>query len=201
LASTRATTGSRSSSWSTPESTGTPPRWRGEFGSAKLRAAVTLHFPTRAERTGKQPHIASLQEQVWPEFMYHDAVLDRLFGRVVAEYPEFLFYAWDDEPEEVVGGGHAIPAAWDGVIANLPDRVCRAVGPQSAARHALGDGAVGEQLGHAASCTTRWWRCSRSGRLRVASRRGSTCRRHRARLGARFGTSSVRRSSTPGLRR
>jgi GNAT superfamily N-acetyltransferase len=88
---------------------------------------VTLHFPTRAERTGKQPHIASLEEQVWPEFMYHDDVLDRLFGRVVAEYPEFLFYAWDDEREEVVGAGHAVPAAWDGVIANLPDRGIDAV--------------------------------------------------------------------------
>ena len=53
--------------------------------------------------------------------MYHDAVLDRLFGRVVAEYPECLFYAWDDERNEVVGGGHAVPATWDGVVANLPD--------------------------------------------------------------------------------
>jgi GNAT superfamily N-acetyltransferase len=82
---------------------------------------VTLHFPTRAERTGRQPHIASLDAQVWPEFMYHDAVLGRLFGRVVDEHPEFLFYAWDDEREEVVGAGHAIPAAWDGVVASLPD--------------------------------------------------------------------------------
>jgi GNAT superfamily N-acetyltransferase len=53
--------------------------------------------------------------------MYHDDVLDRLFGRVVAEHPEFLFYAWDDEREEVVGAGHAVPAAWDGVVATLPD--------------------------------------------------------------------------------
>ena len=90
-------------------------------GRARLRLDVTLHFPTRAERTGRLPHIASLQARVWPEFMYHDAVLDRLFGRVVAEHAEFLFYAWDDEREEVVGAGHAIPAAWDGVVASLPD--------------------------------------------------------------------------------
>lgn len=82
---------------------------------------MTLHFPTRAERTGKQPHIASLDAGVWPEFMYHDDVLDRLFGRVVAEHQEYLFYAWDDERNEVVGAGHAIPAAWDGVVASLPD--------------------------------------------------------------------------------
>jgi GNAT superfamily N-acetyltransferase len=82
---------------------------------------VTLQFPTRDERTGRQPHIASLQAQVWPEFMYHDAVLGRLFDRMIGEYAQFQFYAWDDEREEVVAGGNAVPAAWDGDIASLPD--------------------------------------------------------------------------------
>jgi GNAT superfamily N-acetyltransferase len=53
--------------------------------------------------------------------MNEGAVLKRLFGRVVAEYAEFLFYAWDDEREEVIGVGHAIPAAWDGDTASLPE--------------------------------------------------------------------------------
>jgi GNAT superfamily N-acetyltransferase len=53
--------------------------------------------------------------------MYHDAVLNLLFDRVIAEYPEFHFYAWDDEREEVVGGANAIPAMWDGDLASLPD--------------------------------------------------------------------------------
>jgi len=48
-------------------------------------------------------------------------VLKRLFGRVVAEYAELLFYAWDDQREAVIGVGHAIPAAWDGDTASLPD--------------------------------------------------------------------------------
>jgi GNAT superfamily N-acetyltransferase len=83
---------------------------------------VALQFPTRAERSGKQPHIASLQQRgIWPEFMYHDAVLERLFNRVIGEYAEFQFYVWDGEREEVVGGGNAIPAAWDGDTATLPD--------------------------------------------------------------------------------
>ena len=80
-----------------------------------------LQFPTRAERTGRQPHIASLEAPAWPEFLYHDAVLNRLFGRVIAEYAAFQFYAWDDEREEVVGVGNAVPAAWDGDVASLPD--------------------------------------------------------------------------------
>jgi GNAT superfamily N-acetyltransferase len=82
---------------------------------------VALQFPTRAERTGSQPHIASLEQGLWPEFMYHDAVLERLFGRVISEFPEFQFYAWEDEREEVVGVGNAIPATWDGEAATLPD--------------------------------------------------------------------------------
>jgi GNAT superfamily N-acetyltransferase len=81
---------------------------------------MALHFPTRAERPGKQPHAASLQRGIWPEFMYHDAVLERLFDRVIGEYAEFQFYVWDDEREEVVGGGNAIPATWDGRAETLP---------------------------------------------------------------------------------
>jgi GNAT superfamily N-acetyltransferase len=81
---------------------------------------MALHFPTRAERPGRLPHASGL-EAVWPEFMYHDSVLDRLFGRVISEYSEFQFYVWDDEREEVVGAGNAIPTAWDGNGASLPD--------------------------------------------------------------------------------
>src|SRR5437773_5056546 len=53
--------------------------------------------------------------------MYHDPLLERLFGRVIAEYAEFHFYVWDDARDEVVGGGNAIPFAWDGDDASLPD--------------------------------------------------------------------------------
>jgi len=82
---------------------------------------MPLQFPTRAERPGHLPHAASLKERtIWPEFLYHDPVLERLFGRVVSEYPDFQFYAWDDEREEVVGVGMAVPASWDGDAASLP---------------------------------------------------------------------------------
>lgn len=83
---------------------------------------MALHFPTRAERPGSLPHVAGLQERtLWPEFLYHDPVLERLMGRVIADYAEFQFYAWDDEREEVVGAGMAVPAAWEGDAAGLPD--------------------------------------------------------------------------------
>ena len=82
---------------------------------------MTLLFPTRAERPGRQPHAAGLRARLLPEFMYHDDLQARLFARVIAEYAEFHFYVWDDEREEVIGAGHAIPAAWDGNGASLPD--------------------------------------------------------------------------------
>ena len=40
---------------------------------------------------------------------------------MIGEDAEFHFYAWDDEREEVVGVGNAVPASWDGDAASLPD--------------------------------------------------------------------------------
>jgi GNAT superfamily N-acetyltransferase len=40
---------------------------------------------------------------------------------VIDEDAEFHFYAWDEEREEVVGVGNAVPASWDGDAASLPD--------------------------------------------------------------------------------
>jgi GNAT superfamily N-acetyltransferase len=97
---------------------------------------VALDFPTRAERPGNLAHAASLRAPPNPAFLNEVDVLKRLFGRVVAEYPEFLFYAWDDVREEVVGVGHAIPAAWDGDAASLPagfDAVIEALFAEEAA--------------------------------------------------------------------
>jgi GNAT superfamily N-acetyltransferase len=82
---------------------------------------MALQFPTRAERPGSQPHTAGLRERLWPEFLYHDPVLDRHLGRVIADDAAFQFYAWDDAREEVVGVGMAVPAMWDGDAASLPD--------------------------------------------------------------------------------
>ncbi|HZQ81827.1 MAG TPA: GNAT family N-acetyltransferase [Gaiellaceae bacterium] len=88
---------------------------------------MALQFPTRAERPGHLPHTAGLKEKLWPEFVYHDPVLDRFLGRVIADDAEFQFYAWDDERNEVVGVGMAAPAAWDGDPASLPDEGIDAV--------------------------------------------------------------------------
>ena len=87
---------------------------------------MALQFPTRAERPGSLPHAAGMSG-IWPEFLYHDPVLERLLGRVIGDHPEFQFYAWDEEREEVVAVGMAVPVAWDGDPAGLPDEGIDAV--------------------------------------------------------------------------
>jgi GNAT superfamily N-acetyltransferase len=83
---------------------------------------MALQFPTRAERPGHLPHAAGLRERtIWPEYLYHDPVLERLLGRVIEQDAAFQFYAWDEEREEVLAVGMAVPASWDGDAASLPD--------------------------------------------------------------------------------
>ena len=106
----------------TPER-GEPELWAGAGSSwaCDPSADMALHFPTRSERLGTLPHADSLLAAADASYTNQGSVLKRLWGRVVAEYAEFLFYAWDDEREEVIGVGHAIPAAWDRDTASLPD--------------------------------------------------------------------------------
>ena len=81
---------------------------------------MALLFPTRAERPDLRPRARELMA-VWPQFMHHDPVCNRLFGRVRDEHAHLQFFAWDDELDEVVGEGNAVPAAWDDNPETLPD--------------------------------------------------------------------------------
>jgi GNAT superfamily N-acetyltransferase len=81
---------------------------------------MALRFPTDAERPDLRG--SPLLEDIWPEFMYHDPILNRLFRDAIRGTPELQFYAWDDERDEVVGQGNAVPVAWDGDADSLPDR-------------------------------------------------------------------------------
>lgn len=80
---------------------------------------MALRFPTDAERPDLRG--SPLLEDIWPEFLHHDPVLNRFFRPGIRGTPELQFYAWDDERDEVVGQGNAIPVMWDGDAASLPD--------------------------------------------------------------------------------
>jgi GNAT superfamily N-acetyltransferase len=81
---------------------------------------MALRFPTMAERPDLRPRGRDLTV-VWPEFMHHDPVCNRLFGRVRTELAHLQFFAWDEERDELVAEGNAVPAAWDGDPESLPD--------------------------------------------------------------------------------
>jgi GNAT superfamily N-acetyltransferase len=81
---------------------------------------MTLQFPTMAERPDLRPRGRELMV-VWPEFMHHDPVCNRLFGRVRGELAQLQFFAWDDEGDELAAEGNALPFAWDGDPESLPE--------------------------------------------------------------------------------
>ena len=81
---------------------------------------MALRFPTMAERPDLRPRGRQLMV-VWPEFMHHDPVCNRLFGRVRTELAHLQFFVWDEDPDELVAEGNALPAAWDGDPDSLPD--------------------------------------------------------------------------------
>ena len=61
--------------------------------------------------------------QVWPEFMLHDDVVNRLWGGLARTYPDCQLYLIDDANDTLVGVGNTVPVSWDGTVAGLPDGV------------------------------------------------------------------------------
>jgi GNAT superfamily N-acetyltransferase len=74
---------------------------------------------------------------VWPRFMHHDPVCNRLFGRVRSELAHLQFFAWDDEGDDLAAEGNAIPVSWDGEPGSLPDE-----GLDAALQAGFADGAA-----------------------------------------------------------
>jgi GNAT superfamily N-acetyltransferase len=56
---------------------------------------------------------------VWPEYNRHGDVLNRYWGRLAEEFPDFQFVLLD-EPGGLVARANAIPVDWDGSVDGLP---------------------------------------------------------------------------------
>ena len=73
----------------------------------------------------------------WPEFMLHDAVVDRLWGRLLTDWPEFQAVLVDRDGV-VVAAFQSAPLAWEGSDASLPagwdDQLERAAADHDAGR-------------------------------------------------------------------
>jgi GNAT superfamily N-acetyltransferase len=96
---------------------------------------MALQFPTMAERPDLRPRGRELTV-VWPEFMHHDPVCNRLFGRVRTELEHLQFFAWEDEQDVLAAEGNTVPFSWNSEPESLPEE-----GLDAALEAAFADGA------------------------------------------------------------
>ena len=98
------------------------------------RMSLTMH--TAAERPDLwERGIAS--ESVWPEYNLHGDVLNRWWGHLDEELPDFQFVLYDEAADEVVAEGHTGPLWWDGHDETLPP-----VSTRRSSRSSSGPGAA-----------------------------------------------------------
>jgi GNAT superfamily N-acetyltransferase len=75
-----------------------------------------------AERPELWEETKAVSEEVWPEYNHHGDVLNRYWGRLFEDFPEFQF-ALCDEHDVVLAEGHTVPCAWDGTTRGLGDGI------------------------------------------------------------------------------
>jgi hypothetical protein len=85
-----------------------------------VRMTLTMH--TAAERPDLWERGIS-SESVWPEYNLHGDVLNRWWGHLDEELPDFQFVLLDQDEDEVVAEGHTGPLWWDGNDHGLPDGI------------------------------------------------------------------------------
>jgi hypothetical protein len=78
---------------------------------------------TAVERPDLWARAAGLDHDVWPEYNRHGYVLNRYWGRLEHEFPEYQFVLYDEDADELVAQGHALPFRWDGTPARLPSGI------------------------------------------------------------------------------
>jgi hypothetical protein len=77
-----------------------------------------LRIFTLAERPDLESKVRSLPD-TFPEFMHHDAAVNRYWNALFADFAGFQI-AVCDGGDEIVAAGHCIPVSWDGTIEGLP---------------------------------------------------------------------------------
>jgi len=60
---------------------------------------------------------------VWPEYNLHGDVLNRWWGQLSEDLPEFQFVLYDQGEDSVAARGYTAPVAWDGRDETLPDGI------------------------------------------------------------------------------
>jgi hypothetical protein len=87
---------------------------------------MTLTVHTAAERPDLfERGIPS--RAVWPEYNLHGDVLNRWWGHLDEDLPEFQFVLYDQAADEVVAEGNTAPIWWEGRDDALPDGIDSAI--------------------------------------------------------------------------
>lgn len=86
-----------------------------------------LKLVTAAERPDLEEAMASLGATPWPEFLSHDAVVERLWHYLYDLAADYQFALLDESGESVIAVGNCIPIRWNGEADSLPDRGVDAV--------------------------------------------------------------------------
>lgn len=81
---------------------------------------IPLAVHTLAERPYLWDGACEIGAQVWPEFMQHDPVCDRHWGRLLSDFAEYQLVLCADDGR-VVAAAHTVPFAWDGDPGWLPE--------------------------------------------------------------------------------
>lgn len=95
----------------------------------------TLH--TWADRPDLVEKFYGFNDKNWPEFMFHDMTMNRLWKHLQADFAACQHVVCDEDGA-VVAGGNAIPLFWDGTCEGLPP--CGLDGTFERAVQGLADG-------------------------------------------------------------
>ena len=82
----------------------------------RLPEGLTTH--TLAERPDLESRVRSLPD-TFPEFMHHDAAVNRYWSSLFTDFAGFQIAVCDGEGE-IVAAGHCIPVFWDETTEGLP---------------------------------------------------------------------------------
>jgi GNAT superfamily N-acetyltransferase len=78
-----------------------------------------MQVVTRSERPDLAARAREVLSERWPEFVFHDAAAERYQPGVVQHFGDLEVVLLDGD--EIAAGGWAVPFAWDGTVADLPD--------------------------------------------------------------------------------
>jgi hypothetical protein len=76
--------------------------------------------------TGEErPNLRDLADEIvlssWPEFMFHDAMVDKYWSDNFRADPRFHFGLFENNSDKMIALANSIPLAWEGSLCHLPD--------------------------------------------------------------------------------